>query len=235
MAKIAEACCGVVPIDLVVDAPEEACISEDVTISGTYTVDPLWDPFEAYDTGVWLTVTEADGDTIYSGSITLATDESVAPKDFSFEYTFHIDLEGIYTYTVYAWSVTSWGTEETVIVGGTIETETCFEIDIKPSSDPNSINPKSKGVIPVAILGSDIFDVETVDPETVKFGSTGTEASPVRWTIEDVNIDSFFDVVFHFKTEDCGFSPGDETGTLTCNRGSASDSVNIVPKGKGPK
>jgi len=32
------------------------------------------------------------------------------------------------------------------------------EIDIKPGSDPNSINPNSNGVIPVAILGSAIFD-----------------------------------------------------------------------------
>ncbi|GAG49200.1 unnamed protein product, partial [marine sediment metagenome] len=30
-------------------------------------------------------------------------------------------------------------------------------IDIKPGSDPNPINPMSKGVIPVAILGSDTF------------------------------------------------------------------------------
>ena len=34
-----------------------------------------------------------------------------------------------------------------------------IEIDIKPGSDRNSINPMSKGVIPVAILGSDEFDV----------------------------------------------------------------------------
>jgi len=31
-------------------------------------------------------------------------------------------------------------------------------IDIKPGSDPNSVNPKSKGVIPVAILGSGDLD-----------------------------------------------------------------------------
>src|SRR5262245_7701913 len=33
------------------------------------------------------------------------------------------------------------------------------DVDIKPGSDPNSINPMSQGVIAVAILGSEIFDV----------------------------------------------------------------------------
>jgi len=43
-------------------------------------------------------------------------------------------------------------------------------IDIKPGSDPNSINLKSKGVIPVAILTTVDFDATTVDPGLVKFG-----------------------------------------------------------------
>jgi len=42
--------------------------------------------------------------------------------------------------------------------------------DIKPGSDPNSINPKSKGVIPVAILTTPDFDASTVDPTSVMFG-----------------------------------------------------------------
>ena len=37
-------------------------------------------------------------------------------------------------------------------------------IDIKPGSDPNSINLGSAGVIPVAILSSEAFDATTVDP-----------------------------------------------------------------------
>jgi hypothetical protein len=45
-----------------------------------------------------------------------------------------------------------------------------FEIDIKPGSFPNSINPRSKGVIPVAILTTDTFDATTVDPLSVTFG-----------------------------------------------------------------
>jgi hypothetical protein len=42
------------------------------------------------------------------------------------------------------------------------------ELDIKPTSCPNPLNVKSKGVLPVAILGTDEFDVSTVDRTTVK-------------------------------------------------------------------
>lgn len=53
-------------------------------------------------------------------------------------------------------------------------------IDIKPCSFPNSINLKSKGVMPVDILTTEDFDATAVDPTTVLFGATGTEATPVH-------------------------------------------------------
>ena len=42
-----------------------------------------------------------------------------------------------------------------------------ISIDIKPDSDRNSINPKSKGVVPVAVLGSMEFDATQVNLSTV--------------------------------------------------------------------
>ncbi len=45
------------------------------------------------------------------------------------------------------------------------------EIDIKPGSDPNSINLSSAGVIPVAILSSATFDATTVNPDTIFLAS----------------------------------------------------------------
>ena len=72
------------------------------------------------------------------------------------------------------------------------------EIDIKPGNDQNSINLKSKGVVPVAILTTNDFDASAVDPTTVEFA--GVE--PIRWTMCDVDGDLDLDMLFHFKTED---------------------------------
>jgi hypothetical protein len=55
-------------------------------------------------------------------------------------------------------------------------------IDIKPTSCPNPINFKSRGVLPVAILGTEDFDVTEIDPATVMLEGI----APLRWSIEDV-------------------------------------------------
>lgn len=108
------------------------------------------------------------------------------------------------------------------------------EIDIKPGSDPNSINLKSKGVVPVAVLTTDDFDASDVDPTTVEFAG----AEPVRWTMEDVDGDGDLDMLFHFKTQDLEELDEDSTdATLTGQTTggipiAGADTVNIVPKGK---
>ena len=55
-------------------------------------------------------------------------------------------------------------------------------VDVKPTSCPNPLNRKAKGVIPVAILGTEDFDVTTIDPATLNIG----EVYPLRWDYEDV-------------------------------------------------
>ena len=86
------------------------------------------------------------------------------------------------------------------------------DIDIRPGSDVNAVNPKSKGIIRVAVLGSMDFDATQVNSSTVVFGSG--KASPVRaGHVEDVNADMLPDIVFHFR--DAGIICGDTTATLT--------------------
>ncbi len=60
-------------------------------------------------------------------------------------------------------------------------------IDIKPGSYPNSINLKKGGVIPVAILTTDVFDATTVDADTVRFGPRGAEKVHTTAHYEDVD------------------------------------------------
>ncbi len=55
-------------------------------------------------------------------------------------------------------------------------------IDIKPESCPNPLNVKGKGVLPVAILGTEDFDATQVDPATVELEGV----LPLRWALEDV-------------------------------------------------
>jgi hypothetical protein len=88
-------------------------------------------------------------------------------------------------------------------------------IDIHPGSFPNSINLKSKGKIPVALLGAETFDANRVDLTTVRFGKTGKEAAPVQSALEDVNADGNIDVILHFKTQDTGLQCGDSSAVLT--------------------
>ncbi len=106
-------------------------------------------------------------------------------------------------------------------------------IDIKPGSDPNSINPKSRGKIPVAILTTGTFDATTVDTTTVLFGKTGNEANPVHHVLEDVDGDGDTDMILHFQTQETGIECGDNTVYLTgkINSGSTiegSDSIRTV-------
>jgi hypothetical protein len=90
------------------------------------------------------------------------------------------------------------------------------EIDIKPGSDVNPINPKSRGVIPVAILGSDTFDVTDVDVSTLAFGPAGAPLAhrngPHR---KDANHDRVKDLLAHFRTEEAGIAIGDEEACVT--------------------
>ncbi len=106
-------------------------------------------------------------------------------------------------------------------------------IDIKPGGNLNSINPNSHGVIPVAILTTDTFDATTVDPTTVFFGATGTEAASGHTALADVDLDGDTDLILHFNTQATGIQCGDRSASLTGKTLSGemiqgSDSVNTV-------
>ncbi len=68
------------------------------------------------------------------------------------------------------------------IEGLVLGSPTAVDIDIKPGSCPNPLDVRGRGVLPVAIQGTDQFDVTQVDPASVQLEGV----PPLRWDLEDV-------------------------------------------------
>jgi hypothetical protein len=103
--------------------------------------------------------------------------------------------------------------------GEVVSPPTPVTIDIKPGEFPNLINigndPNRIGVITVAILTKPTFDATGVDPTTVRFGKTGTEAAPVQVALQDADGNGTLDLVLHFRTQDTSLQCGDTSAVLT--------------------
>jgi hypothetical protein len=93
------------------------------------------------------------------------------------------------------------------------------EIDIKPGSCPNPLNVNSKGVLPVAILGTEDFDVSDIDVATVSLAGV----VPIRFDYEDIATpfegelcdchddgpDGYLDLTLKFETQEIVAALGD--------------------------
>jgi hypothetical protein len=113
-------------------------------------------------------------------------------------------------------------------------------IDIRPGSVPNSINPGEEGTVPVAVLGSPVLDVTTIDPASIALNGMSVDtrgsgkAPKPAYSYEDVNSDGFMDLVAHFRVSSLGLT-GSETelqlSALTSDGQIilSADSVKIVP------
>lgn len=119
---------------------------------------------------------------------------------------------------------------------GRLITYTIASIDIKPNSFPNSINPKSQGLLPVGVLSSDEFDATTVDSNSILFAGT----SPVKANMDDVNDDGLLDMVLFFEVQSLELTSDDESATLygktvDGNNFRGSDSVRVLVHKAGKK
>jgi hypothetical protein len=95
-------------------------------------------------------------------------------------------------------------------------------LDIKPGSDSNPINPSGRGILPVAILGSETFDATDVDVTTLALGPDAaapahdlTKPGLFEDHLRDVNDDGFTDLVSHYRTQETGISRDDAEACIT--------------------
>ncbi|WP_135820402.1 hypothetical protein [Halostella litorea] len=98
------------------------------------------------------------------------------------------------------------------------------DVDVKPGSgDAATVNPRSRGVIPVAVR-SDAVDPAAVDAGTVRFGppavvDDGGGAGPVHGGHPADGA-----LVLHFRAAEAGFSAGDDAAKLV----GKADGVSVV-------
>ena len=112
---------------------------------------------------------------------------------------------------------TSWSCSTALTVPCCVEDPSLtVHIDIKPGDFPNVINPRSDEELVVALLTSPPFYATIhVDPSTLRFGATGTEATPVQLAFVDVDGDGNPDMVLHFNTQETGLTCDSTFGVLT--------------------
>ncbi|MDA0769234.1 MAG: DUF11 domain-containing protein [Chloroflexi bacterium] len=98
-----------------------------------------------------------------------------------------------------------------------VEVTTEMQIDIRPGSDRNPLNLRSRGMLPVAIMGATNFDVNDIDLSTIRFGVDGDNTMPQHRRvghIKDINSDGIDDMVLHFRTQALGISRDTERGDI---------------------
>lgn len=110
-------------------------------------------------------------------------------------------------------------------------------IDIKPGSFPNTIQLKSAGVVPVAILSSGMFDATTINPDTVRLAGASVKmvgkSGKSLAHAEDVNGDGLLDLMCDVLTEEILLEPGDSIAVLEASTSDGrkirgEDSVKVI-------
>jgi len=141
------------------------------------------------------------------------------------------DLPVIGTVDPSGMSATFEGVARLSVVVGLIPTTIPVGLDIKARSYPNIVNTKAKGLMPVAILGSNTFDVRTINITKLFFGPALTRpahdlTSPHTYKdhLQDVNGDGFIDLVVHFDQTSTGLKTAD---TQACLSGETLDAIPI--------
>jgi len=160
------------------------------------------------------------GTTVFNGDLSIGSYGNQSPA--LFDWRGEIDEVGIWNRALSAAEVAWLASPE-------------VDIDIKPGSFPNCINPDGKGVIPVAILTTDTFNAASVDPFSVTLEGAAVRVkgkSGNAGSLEDVDSDGDLDLVVHIVDDSplVGMATATVEGrTVDGLPITGSDSICIVP------
>lgn len=173
------ACCGMDPV--ITDDPiEEACVGEEVTISGTVSATAEWGPdYYTTDLAMTIVVQPPSGDPVpLDVTLTLTLDE-YPNASYDFEATYTPTEAGTYTYVKTASWTTDYDTM-TRTASGSFDAIVCNEPpDCSGAyADPVCVWPPNHKMVPVSILG--VTDPDG-DPVTINIYSiTSDEATGTK-------------------------------------------------------
>lgn len=105
-------------------------------------------------------------------------------------------------------------------------------IDVRPGNDKNLVNPDSKGVIQVALLGAEDFDVNGVSISALNLSTqaSSTSSQPKgNGRVVDINDDGYMDLVLNFPIQGTGVKHGDTELCLSGTGFQACDAIQTVP------
>jgi hypothetical protein len=142
---------------------------------------------------------------LWVNDVLVAEDVPITPREFQHNLwgTIVLDKWGVssptssaFSNVVYFDDVALWEPETTIEV----------EIDIKPDSEPNPINLKARGVLPVAVFSSETFDATQIDPATVVLAGAPvavTGGKNAKWMAhaDDVDGDGLVDLMLQFDNQ----------------------------------
>lgn len=235
---VAEADLGIVefegqdpPTELLVGQEREVVLRKVVTSEG---------PSSPMDAEVEATAVASSGGHVRPASITndVPALEDGEERTVRERFTIGCEEPGIQSFT-FANEISPEDSADTDPQSGNNLAETGFEVDcilpvavnIKPGSDPNSVNPRGNGAIPVAVLSTEAgeyglpmaFDATTIDALSVRFGPPEVigEGSGAREThhrghpedsfeLDEETKDGDTDLVLHFRTQESGISDDSE-------------------------
>ena len=180
------ACCGgMIPV-LTDDPVGPGCVDQDVIISGTISATEVVNEPYSTTASVDVEITPLSGPpvtipaTLSNMQVTGESPNRTVTWDFSATYT--PTEAGTYMYVkTGGWYGVMWIYVSTPPTP--FEVEVCTALDIKPGSCPNPINRTQKGVVPVAIVGTENCDVTDVDVATIKLQGS---LEPLRVSVADV-------------------------------------------------